>query len=183
MNLNQMNQFNYQNNNSMKLMGLARLRKEYSLCDQDDELMQIGCTFGLYDNNMFTWKVTMLGPNNTPYKGGIFTIKITFPDDYPNHGAEFKFMNKIYHLNVDPKKDLGHISLSSLNEWRVRGIVTDRPVYGVKQALFDIFWLFYNQGTDSPYDEERIILYRDNPVKFNEEVKKWTQKYAIDNEN
>ena len=42
MKMNQMNQFNYQNNRSMKLMGLARLRKELSLCQQDDELMQIG---------------------------------------------------------------------------------------------------------------------------------------------
>ena len=93
---------------------------------------------------MFKWKVTMLGPNNTPYEGGIFTIKITFPDDYPKLGAEFKFMNKIYHLNVDFKNDFGHISLSSLNEWGLTGKVTDRPVYGVKQALFDIFCLFYN---------------------------------------
>ena len=92
-------------------------------------------------------------------------------------------MNKIYHLNVDFKNDLGHISLTSLIEWRISGKVQKKPFYGVKKALFDIFWLFYNQGTDSPYDEERIILYRDNPVKFNEEVKKWTQKYAIDNEN
>ena len=41
----------------------------------------------------------------------------------------------------------------------------------------------YDEESDSPYDEEMIILYRDNPVKFNEEVKKRTQKYAIDNEN
>ena len=179
MNLNQMNQFNYQNNSSMRLMGLARLRKEFSLCDQDDELMQMGCSFGLYDNNMFTWKVTMLGPNSTPYKGGIFTIKISFPEDYPNRGAEFKFINKIYHLNVDPRDDdFGHISLSSLNEWGLIGKVTGRPVYGVKQALFDIFCLFYNQGTDSNYDDEMALQYRDNRKKFDKIAKEWTEKYA-----
>ena len=167
MNLNQMNQFNYQNNSSMRLMGLARLRKEFSLCDQDDELMQIGCTFGLYNNNMFIWKVTMLGPRHTPYQGGIFTIKITFQDDYPKHGAEFKFINKIYHLNVDPKINIGHISLSTLNDWGVRGKVTGRPVYGVKQALFDIFCLFYNQGVESPYDDEMANLYHNHREKFN----------------
>ena len=130
MNMNQMNQFNYQNNRSIKLMGLSRLRKEFSLCEQDDELMQIGCSFGLYDNNMFTWKVTMLGPNNTPYEGGIFTIKIFFPDDYPNHGAEFRFINKIYHLNVDPGKyhydKIGHISLNFINSLSTSG---ERSLY------------------------------------------------------
>ena len=63
----------------------------------------------------------MFGPQDIPYEEGIFTIKITFPEDYPNHGPEFKFMNKIYRLNVDLKHDLGHISLSILNYWRIKG--------------------------------------------------------------
>ena len=68
----------------------------------------------------------MMGPKKTPYEGGIFTIKVLFPDDYPSHGPEFKFMNKIVHLNVDMKSrdSLGHISLSYLNEWSVHGKVT-----------------------------------------------------------
>ena len=86
MNMNQLNPFINYNNRSMGLMGIARIRKEFQLCYQDDELMQIGCSFGLFDNNISTWKVTILGPKNTPYEDGLFTIKITFPDDYPNHG-------------------------------------------------------------------------------------------------
>ena len=178
MNMNQMNPFNNFNNNSMRLMGIARLRKEFQLCDQDDELMQIGCSFGLFDNNMYTWKVTMLGPKHTPYEGGIFTIKITFPEDYPNHGPDFKFINKIYHLNVDPINDFGHISLSSTNEWRLCGKVQAKPVFGVKQALFDIFCLFYNQGIASPYEEEMAEQYLNNREKFDKIAKEWTEKYA-----
>ena len=140
--------------------------------------MQIGCSFGLFDNDMYTWKVTMLGPKDTPYEGGIFTIKITFPEDYPNHGPDFKFMNKIYHLNVDPRRDFGHISLNTLNAWRVLGKVQDKPVFGVKQALFDIFCLFYNQGIASPYEEEMAEQYLNNRAKFDKIAKEWTEKYA-----
>ena len=180
MNMNQMNPFNNYNNNSMRLMGIARLRKEFHLCDQDDELMQIGCSFGLFDNDMYTWKVTMLGPKDSPYEGGIFTIKILFPQDYPSLGPDFIFINKIYHLNVDYYRNdtLGHISLSSLNEWRVRGKVSDKPVFGVKQALFDIFCLFYNQGIASPYDEKMAEQYVNNRAKFDKIAKEWTEKYA-----
>ena len=178
MKMNQMNPLNNYNNNSMRLIGLSRLRKEFQLCDQDDELIQIGCSFGLFDNNMYTWKVTMLGPKDTPYEGGIFTIKITFPEDYPNHGPDFKFINKIYHLNVDPINDFGHISLSSTNEWRLCGKVHDKPVFGVKQALFDIFCLFYNQGIASPYEEEMAEQYLNNRAKFDKIAKEWTEKYA-----
>ena len=178
MNMNQMNPLNNYNNRSMRLMGLARIRKEFQLCDQDDELMQIGCSFGLFNNDIFKWKVTMLGPKNTPYEGGIFTIKIIFPEDYPNHGPEFKFVNKIYYLNVDTRNDIGHISLSSINAWRVAGNVPGRPVFGVKQALFDIFCLFYNQGIEGAYDEEMANQYLNNRQKFDKIAKEWTEKYA-----
>ena len=66
--------------------------------------MNIGCNFGLENENLCFWRTTMVGPKDTPYEGGIFTIIIIFPRDYPNHGPEFRFKNKIYHLCVDPKK-------------------------------------------------------------------------------
>ena len=56
----------------------------------------------------------MTGPKNTPYKGGLYKIRILFPKDYPNKGPEFKFLNKIYHLNVDFKEDFGHICINYL---------------------------------------------------------------------
>ena len=177
-NMNQMNNFNYQNYNQKEQIKLTRLRKEFQLCAQDDDLMQIGCSFGLYENNISTWRVTMIGPKKTPYEGGIFTIKILFPDDYPSYGPEFKFMNKIFHLNVDYNNDLGHISLSYLNEWHVIGKVTGKPVYGVKQAFFDIFCLFYNQGVYDAYDVKMAELYAKNREKFDKIAKEWTEKYA-----
>ena len=57
---------------------LTRLTQEYQLCSQDNDLIQIGCNFGLVNNNIFLWRVTMVGPKNTPYEGGLFTINISF---------------------------------------------------------------------------------------------------------
>ena len=51
--MNQINNFN-QNNHSRQQKTLIRLKKEFLLCQQDDDLAQIGCTFGLYEgNNLF----------------------------------------------------------------------------------------------------------------------------------
>ena len=161
-------------------MVFTRLSQEYQLCTQDNELITIGCNFGLENNNMFTWRITMVGPRNTPYEGGLFTILAIFPNDYPNHGPEFKFVNRIYHLNVDFKNpdSIGHICINSINEWRITGKVKNKPFYTVKQALFDIFCLFYNQGVEGAYDEKMAELYRKDPNRFNEEARKWTQLYA-----
>ena len=162
-------------------MRMARIQKEYSLCQKDSDLIQIGCSFGLdQENNYNVWKVSMLGPQNTPYAGGVFTIKVYFPSDYPKKGAEFRFVNKIYHLNVDwkNKESLGHICLSTLNEWHTTGRVKSKPCYGVKQALFDIFCLFYNQGVDSPYDDAIAEQYKNKREEFDALALQWTKQYA-----
>ena len=172
-----MSQMNNQSNNNQNAV-LSRLTKEYKLCTQDNDLIQIGCNFGIENNNYFTWRVTMMGPKNTPYDGGLFTIGITFPPDYPLHGPEFKFKNKIYHLNVDFQNDFGHICINSLNEWRTTGKVTNKPNYTVKQALFDIFCLFYNQGIKSAYSTDMANDYANNPQKFFAEAQRWTKEFA-----
>ena len=157
---------------------LTRLTQEYQLCTQDNDLIQIGCNFGLENNNIFKWRITMVGPRNTPYEGGLFTIIALFPPDYPNHGPEFKFLNKIYHLNVDFKNNLGHICINSINEWMITGKVRNKPCYTVKQALLDIFCLFYNQGVEGAYDEGMAKQYTERPAEFNDEAKKWTRDFA-----
>ena len=181
-NMMKMKQMMMQMNNQGQVdKRMARIQKEFFLCQKDSDLIQIGCSFGLeVENNFNVWKVSMLGPQNTPYAGGVFTIKVYFPQEYPNKGAEFRFVNKIYHLNVDwkNKDSLGHICLSSLNEWHTTGKVKTKPCYGVKQALFDIFCLFYNQGIDSPYDEAIAEQYKNRRSEFDALALKWTKDYA-----
>ena len=159
----------------------TRITQEYQLCVQDNDLVTIGCSFGIENNNIFTWRITMSGPSNTPYEGGLYTIIATFPQDYPNHGPEFKFINKIYHLNVNFSDDPGHICLSSLNDWRIRGQVKDQPFYTVKQALFDIFCLFYNQGVIGAYDQKMAEQFVKNKEQFNAIARQWTNLYANKN--
>ena len=177
--INQMNQMNMVNQ-ATQAMALTRLKKEFSLCSQDIELKGLGCQFILENNNYYIWRVTLKGPKETPYEGGTFTIRITFPFNYPKSGPEFRFLNLIYHLNVDfnNQNELGHICLNYLNEWKSTGKVVEKPGYGVKQALIDIFCLFYNQNIKSAYDINMAAEYQSNMSNFNSKAKMYTQKYA-----
>ena len=89
---------------------LIRLKKEFSLCSQDIELKGLGCQFIMENNNYFIWRVTLKGPKETPYEGGIFTIKIIFPFIYPKTGPEFRFLNLAYILFAD---------YSNQNNWAI----------------------------------------------------------------
>ena len=175
-----MNQMNMMNQAAQSQKTLNRLKKEFQLCTQDIELKGLGCQFQMENNNCFIWRVTLKGPPETPYEGGIFTIRITFPYNYPSAGPEFRFLNPIYHLNVDivDQTKLGHICLNFLNEWTSTGKVAEKPGYGVKQALIDIFCLFYNQNVKSAYSDAIGKEYESDKNKFNATAKLYTQKFA-----
>ena len=65
-------------------MIMARIQKDYFLCSKDSDLTQIGCSFGLeQENNHNIQKVSMLGPQNTIFADDVLSIKVYFPADYP----------------------------------------------------------------------------------------------------
>ena len=83
-------------------------------------LPNIGLSVGLVNNNIFEWQVGMFGPVDTPFKDGLFLLKIKFPDNYPLEPPEVCFLTPIYHLNVNPRVygSLGHLCYSSLFYWK-----------------------------------------------------------------
>lgn len=35
------------------------------------------------ENNMFEWEAYIKGPDETPFEGGVFCARLSFPRDYP----------------------------------------------------------------------------------------------------
>ena len=141
-------------------------------------LVNFGITVGLFnEDNLFEWKCTILGPKDTPYKGGLFYLKIIFPNDYPNSKPEILFLSPIYHLNVKffigKGQPLGHICVNTLNEWH--------PGDSVKKVLPELFTLMHKNNPDSPYDytnNARRNEYVNNRALFDKKAEYFTKKYS-----
>ncbi len=162
---------------SKKLETMKRLQEEFKDLNRRP-IPGLGITVGLFDdNNLFEWKCTILGPADSSYKGGLFHLKIIFPDDYPNSRPEIIFMNPIYHLNVkyfvNGTQPLGHICVNTLNKWKSE--------YRINKVLPEIFALFSQNNPDSPYDttnNDRRNEFIHNRALFEKKAKYFTKKYA-----
>ena len=151
-----------------KLQTMKYLKNEYTQL-QNDPILSLGATVGLPNpSNIFHWNITLVGPQDTPYAGGMFFLTADFPETYPKTKPEIKFSNKIYHLNV--RESDGHICISTLNQW-----VPNTPMVSVISAIFA---LFYEQNPLSPYSVSMAAQYKLRRGEFNKTAAEWTRKYA-----
>ena len=153
-----------------RLEAMKYIKREFDKL-QSDPILSLGCTVGLnekYKNDIVHWKITLIGPIDTPYAGGMFFLTSDFTENYPNEKPEVKFINKIYHLNVSPHD--GHICISTLNSWKPKTPMVD--------VISSIFALFYDQNPKSPYSGEMAREYETNRAEFNRKAQQWTKQYA-----
>ena len=156
--------------NQKKFQAMKYIKKEFDSLIKDP-VIPLGLTVRLnenYINDIFHWKISLLGPLDTPYAGGIFHLTIDFNENYPNIKPEIRFINKIYHLNVNPSN--GHVSISTINCWR--------PKTPILEIISSIYYLFYHQNPESPYSSMMAKEYKTNRYQFNKKAADWTQKYS-----
>ncbi len=127
------------------------------------------CSAGpIKDNNMMQWQATIIGPDGSPYQGGIFYLKIDFPENYPFKPPKVMFTTKIYHCNINSN---GGICLDILkNEWS--------PALTISKVLLSICSLMDDPNPNDPLVSEIADLLRKNKPLHDENAREWTIKYA-----
>lgn len=148
-------------------MALKRLQKELS--DIMKEPPSNCSAIQANDKDSYHWLGTIIGPEGSPYAGGIFKLNLYFPVDYPFKPPKVTFQTRVFHPNIDGS---GNICLDILKEnWS--------PALTVAKVLLSICSLLTDPNPDSPLQSEIAQLYKYNRKKYDASVKDWTHKYAV----
>ena len=120
------------------------------------------------ENDLFKWQGTIIGPDESPFEGGVFFLNIEFPQDYPFKPPKVNFTTRVYHPNIN--KD-GSICLDILKDnWS-----TSLTLAAVMKS---ICLLLTEPNIDDPLEADIAQLYKEDKAKYEATAREWTSKYA-----
>ncbi|KAH7075670.1 ubiquitin-conjugating enzyme/RWD-like protein [Paraphoma chrysanthemicola] len=121
-----------------------------------------------HEDNLRYFDVTIDGPSQSPYEGGVFKLELFLPDDYPMTPPKVRFLTKIYHPNIDR---LGRICLDVLkSNWS--------PALQIRTILLSIQALLGAPNPDDPLANDVAQAWKENQAQAINTAQEWTQQYA-----
>ncbi|KAK6513899.1 hypothetical protein TWF506_008330 [Arthrobotrys conoides] len=131
-----------------------------------------GVSAGLVsEKDVFKWNVILTGPKGSPYSGGVFTLNLNLPTEYPFKPPTLNFTTKIYHPNVS-NDDKGSMCLGILrsDSWK--------PSCKISQVLEMAAGLLNEPNVDDAVETSIADEYKNSPDSFEKTAREWTRQYA-----
>ena len=146
-------------------MALRRINKEIADLKADPPT---SCSAGPVGNDLYQWEAVIMGPEDSPYTGGIFKLRIQFPVDYPFKPPHIQFLTKIFHPNIN---SAGMICLDILKtQWS--------PALTISKVLLSICSLLTDPNPKDPLAPDVARMYLEQREEYEAEARRMTLLHA-----
>ena len=148
------------------MSALKRIQKELIDLGKDPPA---NCSAGpLDEKDQYHWQATIMGPDDSPFAGGVFFLNIHFPTDYPFKPAKLNFTTRIYHPNINSN---GSICLDILKDnWS--------PALTVSKVLLSVCSLLTDCNPHDPLVGSIAQQYLNDRPLHDKTAAEWTRRYA-----
>jgi ubiquitin-protein ligase len=147
---------------------MQRIRKELKDIISDPPF---GITVCPSRDNILKMDATIVGPEGTPYSGGVFQLNIVLPNNYPFKPPTIKFITPIYHCNINSS---GDICLDLLKDnWS--------PAMTIVKVLLSISSLLADPNPRDPLVPEIARYLESDKLKHDNIARERTIRFASNN--
>ena len=111
----------------------------------------------------------LLGPQGTPYAGGLFKIVLEFPANYPMSPPTVHFITPICHPNIE--RVGGKVSLDICQDkWS--------PALTLRTMVLSVCSLLADPNFDQPVEPDLAKLFREDPGQYEQQAREFTREHA-----
>jgi ubiquitin-conjugating enzyme E2 A len=116
------------------------------------------------EDNLLVWDASIVGPEDSPWEGGIYSMKIKFEENYPDKPpVDVRFSCPMFHPNIYSD---GSICLDIITEHKWN------PTYTICTLLASIQSLLTDPNPDSPANPEAARLLTSDKREYNRRVRR-----------
>jgi ubiquitin-conjugating enzyme E2 S len=121
------------------------------------------------DENPLDIQAELEGPDQTPYEGGVFRLKLTLGSDFPSQPPKAYLLTKIFHPNIAPT---GEVCVNTLKrDWQPTN-------WSIPNILQVIRCLLIVPFPESALNEEAGKLFMESYDEYADHARMMTQVHA-----
>ncbi|KAJ2161670.1 E2 ubiquitin-protein ligase peroxin 4 [Coemansia sp. RSA 552] len=149
---------------------VKRLLRELHDTHKEQDSAEMASLAPSSDSDLLQWRAVLHGPQDTPYQGGLFELRIDVPEEYPIKPPTLTFVTPVCHPNVH--FETGEICLDILKtQWS--------PAWTLKATCLAVHVLLGAPEPSSPLNCDAANLLRcGDDLGYASLVRLYTQLYA-----